>query len=143
MALLIELGEFLIAIFPVVIAMALMRSKNASPTGWMFKIIGSTFLALLQIGLLLRRLTATCEESPPLQCDSLALQRERIPGIFDFCRYCAESTKVQKTPISESFSVFLNQISLPVHAIGAIITLLISLFITISFIRAFRATMSP
>ena len=136
----IEISELCIAIIPVIVAITVMRFKNASPLGWMIKIVGSTFFALLQIGLLLRRLTATCSAESPFQCTSPASARERVPGVFDFCFYCVESSDTKISEI-DSLLLLVNEIALPFQAAGAIITLLISLCITVSFIKAFRASM--
>lgn len=137
----IEISELCIAILPVILAITIIRFKNTYPFGWMIKIVGSTFFALLQIGLLLRRLTATCRGTSPFQCGSPSSVRERIPGVFDFCSYCIESRDTKESEL-DSLLVFLNEIAVPFQAVGAIITLLISLFITVSFIKAFRASMS-
>lgn len=137
-----EVCEVCIAILPVVLSIVLLRSKNTSARGWMVKIVGSTLFSLLQIGFLLRRLTATCRGSSRLQCDSFSSLQERIPGVFDYCYYCSVA-KGKGSSVTDSFLVWLNHIALPVQAIGAVVTLAISLFITVAFVKAFRTTMRP
>jgi hypothetical protein len=137
---LIEISEALLAILPVCFVIAAWRYKNFSPTGWMIKLVGSTFFCLLQIGLLLRRLTATCSMSSPVTCDKSSPIATRVPGIFDFCTYCHTSGTAPVTWF-DSLATVCNQYALPMQAAGAVVALIISLVLTVSFTKELRASL--
>jgi hypothetical protein len=133
----VELAELLVAVIPLLILVKVWRYKDFSPKSWMIKLLSATFFSLLQIGLLLRRLTASCSMPSPVSCEKDAITVSRVPGVFDFCTYCnSPGTGIEN--LMNILSMRINQIALPAQAITAGASLLLSLIITISFTRALR-----
>ena len=133
----VEFAELLVAVLPLLILVKVWRYKDFSAKSWMIKLLSATFFSLLQIGLLLRRLTASCSMPSPVSCEKDATTVSRVPGVFDFCTYCkSPGTGIEN--LVNTLSVGINQIALPAQAITAGASLLLSLIITISFTRALR-----
>ncbi|MFN4894797.1 MAG: hypothetical protein ACK5GN_09070 [Pseudomonadota bacterium] len=143
-----EIIENLVAIAPAIVAAPLIWKKPRQVSGWAISLIGSSAIAIIALGLLLKRLTAVCSGLIP-SCVAAAQNTtaqnitahdtsnqliHRIPGIFTDCVHCGLAASTQLV-------VFLNQLALPLQAGTAIVCIAISSFTTIRFVLWARKTL--
>ncbi len=126
MNLTIELLENLIALGPAAISLLLVCRQPSQIASWVLWVLGTSAIAVVALGLLLKRLTSTCPDSIPL-CESPLVVMHRIPGIFNSCVQCGSEPA---TGVSRS----LNQFAMPLQAGVAAVCILISFTTTIRFI---------
>lgn len=126
MSVLTELLENVIAIIPALLALLLVCKKPHQIRGWAVWVVGSSAVAVLALGLLLKRLTAVCSEPIPT-CEAPATVVYRIPGIFSSCVQCSGET-------SSQLAIILNQFALPLQAGVGVVCIVISFVITIRFV---------
>ena len=121
-----ELIEICVAILPAVLALLVAFCSSKTIAWWAFKVIGSSAMAIIGLGLLLMRLTANCS-TPILACGNEDVSIVRVPGIFDYCSECASSS-------SSQLATILNRWTLETQAFSAALCLAISLLTTIRFV---------
>lgn len=126
MSILVELAENLIALAPALLAILLVWKKPNQIAGWVVGVLGTATIAVVSMGLLLQRLTASCSHPAP-SCPEPSQSLTRIPGIFNSCFSCSAE------PVSDLARI-LNQIALPLQAAGAALCIVISFSTTIRFV---------
>ena len=122
----VELAENLIALAPALLAILLVWKKPDRIAGWVAWVLGSATIAVIAMGLLLQRLTATCPDPAP-SCPESERSVARIPGIFKSCFSCSAD------PVSD-ITLTLNQIAIPLQAGGAVLCIIVSFLTTIRFV---------
>jgi len=130
----VELAENLIALAPALVAILFVWKKPERIAGWVVWVLGTATIAVIAMGLLLQRLTATCPHPVP-SCPESARSVVRIPGMFSSCFSCSAE------PVSD-IALTLNQIAIPLQAAGAILCILISFLTTIRFVLWAKRTLA-
>jgi hypothetical protein len=120
-----EIIEIIVAISPAVFSILLIRKPASHIRSWFIKVVGTAFLAVVAVGMLLMRLTTACI-SMETQCVAPAQSVPRSPGVFRTCHMCMESAI---TPVAE----LLNRRAIDLQALSACSCVLISSFIIIRF----------
>jgi hypothetical protein len=121
-----EILEILFAITPACLALFLVWRTPKKISGWVLGVLGSSAIAIVALGFLLKRLTATCPLPAPT-CVEPAVLMNRIPGIFGDCFKCsAEPTS--------NLALALNQFAEPLQATVAVICIVVSFVTTIRFV---------
>jgi hypothetical protein len=121
-----ELIEWSVVVAPAMFALLLLAVRAQRIQIWCVKVIGTSAISLVGIGLTLMRLTAQCAPEG-LQCDSPRIVTTRLPGIIQSCQRCAD-------PSQDSLWLRANQLELQAQAVVAALCLGTSLIITIHFI---------
>ena len=121
-----EIVEWSAIVAPAILASVLLVLHASKIQMWCVKVIGSSAVSLLSIGLTLMRLTSQCS-SDSLKCDSSQTVTPRIPGIIRVCQLCVD-------PSSSSFWSRVNEVELQAQAILAALCLGASLVVTVHFI---------
>jgi hypothetical protein len=120
-----ELFEVFVAIIPPLIAVALLTIRSRRSGVWFIKVVGTSAVSILALGLLLMRLTNECA-SEVVPCAPPTIPFERVPGIFRSCSIC----------ISEGSSAMLqilNKWTLDIQAVSTAICVLVSSFTIMNF----------
>ena len=123
-----ECIEILVAASPAVVALILATRHASQMPAWFMHVVGTSFLALLSVGLVLSRLTRTCDLSSATCPDNVPV-KSRQPGIFSECYTC----EAQGGLLNAAGS-FLNSWSFSVQLLAAIVSILASVFTTARFI---------
>jgi hypothetical protein len=127
MSLATELLESAIGIAPGIAALALALVRTRAIRGWVLKVLSAAVLAVVGLGLLLQRLTATCPAAQPT-CPPNESLLPRVPGLIKDCYLCG-------APGSRSdIATVLNESALQLQAGSALVCVLVSLVTTISFL---------
>jgi hypothetical protein len=134
MNLTVELLENAIAISPAALALMLVWKQPRQIGGWVTWVLSTSAIAVVAMGLLLRRLTSTCPEAIPI-CEAPSVLVHRMPGIFQSCVQCGAE-------LPGGLALSLNQFALPLQAGVAIICILVSFVTTLRFILWARKALS-
>jgi hypothetical protein len=133
MSIWIEGIELAAAALPAVLSFLLVRRRVTHIRGWFIQVIGTAFIAVIALGLLLMRLTRHCA-SLEVQCTPPLQLMARSPGLFSTCQWCAE-------PGSSQLSEQLNRWTIDLQAVSAAASVLLSSFIIIRFLVWARRTL--
>jgi hypothetical protein len=136
MNLTIELLENAIAIVPAALALLLVWKRPRQIASWVAWVLGTSAIAVMAMGLLLKRLTSACPDVIPT-CEAPSVAVHRMPGIFRSCVQCGAE------PLEGGLAISLNQFALPLQAGVAALCILISFVTTIRFILWARKSLSP
>lgn len=121
-----ELIEWSAVVAPAALALLFLALRANKIQTWCVKVIGSSAVAFISIGLTLMRLTAQCVPQP-LPCDAPRMTVDRVSGIIRACQLCVE-------PSRSSFWVRTNELELQAQAMAAALCLGASLLVTVHFI---------
>jgi len=133
MAIWTECMEIAVAVGPALLSFLLVRKRAGNIRAWFIRVLGSAFLAVISLGLLLMRLTTQCTPVDT-QCTPPALAILRSPGIFSACQSCL-------TPGLTPAAELLNRWALDLQAISAVTCVLVSSFVIIRFMLWARTTL--
>jgi len=129
-----ELLELLVAIAPTIATLALVRRAATTIARWFVQVLGSALLAVISLGLLLTRLTATC--STELEaCAPATKPMVRTPGIFSHCHACIPVQSSGELPAA------LNYYLLPIHAAAAALCVCASFVAVLRFVLWAKKTL--
>jgi hypothetical protein len=123
----IEFLEILAAVTPALVALVLSLRRATHPSSWFVVLLGSAFLAVLSVGLLLSRLVAQCGEIVTACSDGL-VAKPRIAGVFARCYSCHSADE------SLWLATLLNGWSIPIQAASAIVCVIASVIATVRFV---------
>lgn len=121
----IELVEVFLSVAPAVAAVVLVRKTTTLIKGWFIRLLGTSALAVVSIGMLLTRLTAMCT-SEALTCTPPSVETSRIPGIIKACQCCGSASGTR-------FAAILNQNSVDIQACATALCVAISFATTLRF----------
>lgn len=121
-----ELIEWSAVVVPTALAVLFLALRANNIQIWCVKVIGSSAVAFVSIGLTLMRLTAQCAPQPSL-CDAPRMTIDRVPGMIRVCQLCVD-------PSGSSFWVRANELELQAQAMAAALCLGASLLVTVHFI---------
>jgi hypothetical protein len=121
-----EIIEWSAIVAPAILASLLLVLRAGKIQIWCVKVIGSSAVSLVSIGLTLMRLTAQCAADGP-KCDTSHTVTNRVPGIIRICQMCVDSSNA-------SFWARANEVELQAQAIVAALCLGASLVVTVHFI---------
>jgi hypothetical protein len=127
MSLLIEILELLSAIIPAMVAVGLAFRGAAQAWAWFVIVLGSAFLAVLSVGVLLSRLIARCGDPLPACAEGLVAQ-SRLSGVFAHCYSCVSPDHAFQ------ISAIINSWLIPIQACSAAICVIASAIATIRFV---------
>lgn len=123
----IELIEILISVAPLLISITLARGIPSRINGWFVKVLGTSLLAILSIGILLMHLTASCASSE-VACGPSEALIARTPGVIKSCGWCSRQA-------GSGLAEFLNQYEVDIQAFCTGICVVISLITILRFMR--------
>jgi hypothetical protein len=121
-----EALEIIAAILPAIFVVPLITRRPNQIAAWVVSVLGTSAVALLTLGLLLKRLTASCPGPVP-NCAPPETVVHRIPGLVSSCYSCSS-----EQPYGILLS--LNQLALPIQAGVAALCVIISFVTTIRFV---------
>lgn len=131
----VEIIEIAFVLLPIVLALFFALKKPTQIRTWVAWVIGASANAIVALGLLLKRLTSTCLDTPPA-CAPSQILVYRIPGIVSTCSEC-------RTPPASSIASYLNSLALPLQATTAIICVMTSFYVTARFIIWAKRVLTP
>jgi hypothetical protein len=121
-----EIAEIFFAATPALLCAALLVQKASNQRVWFLRVVGSAFLTVISLGLLLSRLVSNCPTAAPSCPDGLA-PRARSPGLFTECFSCTSPTQ------TDGLSTFLNSITFSIQLGSTVVTVIMSLIVMIQF----------
>jgi hypothetical protein len=131
---LVECIEILASVAPSIAVLLLLKRGARTISGWFMQVLGSASLAIMSLGMLLTRLTATCSTTIKACADSTT-QVLRTPGLFSHCSTCVTDSSATIL-ISR-----LNQYALPIHAGAAALCVCASFVAIIRFVLWAKRTL--
>lgn len=134
MSLGIEFLELAVSTTPAIAAALLARRAPISIGRWFISVLGTATLAVVSIGLLLMRLTASCLPQE-VTCPSPSLLAPRVPGIFKACQICT-------TPSTHRISELINERSVDIQALATALCVAISVVTIVRFMVWARKALS-
>lgn len=132
---LIECIEILASVAPAAAIVLLVKRGALTISGWFVQVLGSAVLAIMSLGMLLTRLTATCSGAIEA-CANTFTQVLRTPGLFSHCSTCVAD------PSTTILVSRLNQYALPIHAGAAALCVVASFVAIIRFVLWTKRTLS-
>jgi hypothetical protein len=126
MTLLGESINLCISIAPAMLAITLACLGARRPGSWFLILVGSAFLAVLSVGLLLSRLVTQCAGQAPT-CDAGLVAKPIISGIFAQCYSCYMAKE------SSQVAAFLSNWAIAIQAASALACVLASIVTTVRF----------
>lgn len=130
-----EALEIIAAIAPVVFVVPLIVKKPGQIAAWVVAVLGTSAIALLALGLLLKRLTASCIDPVP-NCAPPTTVAHRIPGLVSRCYECSVESP-------SGILITLNQLAVPIQAGVAALCVVISFVTTIRFVVWAKRVLTP
>jgi hypothetical protein len=130
----VEILELLVAIAPTMATLVLVRRAATTIAGWFVQVLGSALLAVISLGLLLTRLTATCAADLE-SCAPATKALVRAPGIFSHCHICIPDQSSGELLSKLNYYVF------PIHAAAAALCVCASFVAVLRFVLWAKKTL--